>query len=104
MLSVEQHVASAVDLGGEIIGAAVIGVELLHQAAVRRPDRLGIGARGEAEDIVCRLLLENKTAARRRRGATPRASEILMPIGIGAIEIGLDEPRALLVLGAAFAQ
>src|SRR4030081_3653328 len=36
-LAVQQYVAGAVDLGGEIIGAAVIGVELLHQPAVRRP-------------------------------------------------------------------
>src|SRR5882757_243881 len=40
-LAVQQHVAGAVDLGGEVVGAAVIGVQLLHQAAVRRPDRLG---------------------------------------------------------------
>src|SRR5947209_6781304 len=55
LLPVQQHVAGAVDLGGEVIGAAVIGVELLHQAAVRRPDRLGIGAGHEAEDLVCLL-------------------------------------------------
>ena len=37
----EQHVLGLIDLGGEIVRAAVIGMELLHQPAVRGADFIG---------------------------------------------------------------
>ena len=44
----QQHVAGAVDLGREIVGAAVVGVQFDHQTAMRLFDCFGIGAGGEA--------------------------------------------------------
>src|SRR5690242_6429193 len=67
-LSIQQHVTGSIDLGREVIGAAVVGMELLHQPPVRCPDGLGVGAGGEAEDLV-RLLDRDVGAAARRRSA-----------------------------------
>src|SRR5690348_326572 len=49
-LPLQEHVAGAVDFGGEIVGAAVIGVQFDHQSAVRLLDRLGIGPGRQAEN------------------------------------------------------
>src|SRR6266566_2902053 len=54
--------AGAVDLGGEIVGAAVVGVQFDHQPAMRLLDRLGVGAGREAEDRIG--LLDGHVAAR----------------------------------------
>src|SRR5947207_16027817 len=51
-LVVQQHVARAVDLGGQVVGAAVIGVKLFHQPVVRCLDRFGIGAGREAQNRI----------------------------------------------------
>src|ERR1700682_5507912 len=78
-LMVEQHVAGAVDLGREIIRAAMVGVQFHHQSAMRLLDRLGVGAGCQAEDGVC--LLDGHVAARRAPGAAGTlAGELIAPI------------------------
>src|SRR5438445_13205149 len=83
--AMQRHVAGAVGLGGEVVGAAVIGVQLLHQPAMRRPDRLGVGAGSEPEDRIGFLDRDVGTAGRGARFAAP-AGEILLPVGVGAVE------------------
>ena len=39
-----EHIFRLIDLGGEIVRAAVVGMELLHEVAVRGADLLGAGA------------------------------------------------------------
>jgi hypothetical protein len=83
----EQHVAGAVDLGREIIRAALIGVQLDHQPAMRLFDPLGVGPRCQVED--CVDLLDTPVAAC-RLGAAPtsvsaRADEFVAPVGVKAI-------------------
>src|SRR5262249_58692953 len=80
-------------------------MELFHQAAVRRPDRLGIGAGGEAQDRISLVRCHVGAAAGGRRWrAGPRPGDIVMPVGMDSVEISLDETGALLVLGAALPQ
>src|SRR3984893_18315637 len=87
-LMVEQHVAGAVDLGREIIRAAMVGVQFHHQSAMRLLDRLGVGAGCQAEDGVC--LLDGYVAAGRTRAAAGSgltlAGELVAPIRMNAIE------------------
>src|ERR1700730_16707638 len=80
---VQQHVAGAVDLGGEIVGAAVVGVQFDHQAAVRVLDRVGVGSGRETEDGVG--LLDTHVPACRPRVPAARAcgalsGELVTPV------------------------
>src|SRR6516225_7209014 len=74
---------------------------------MRLLDRLGVGTGRKTEDGI--RLLDRHVAAR-RPGAAPRAAgsalagELVAPIGVDAVEIGLEQPRSLLVLRPALAQ
>src|SRR5690348_17491931 len=86
----EQNVAGAVDLAGEIIAAAVIGVELFHQPVMRLPDRFLRRSGREAEDCVGLVdrNIGSGGGAGSGIGAEPRiASETLAPGGMGAVGI-----------------
>lgn len=50
MLLPQELVFCLVDLGGEMLRAALVGVQLLHQAMVRGLDLIVCGARFEAKD------------------------------------------------------
>src|SRR6185312_7412471 len=102
-LMLEQSVARAIDLGGEIIGAAVVGMELHHQPVMRRLDRRLIGAGFEAEDFIG-LRDRHTAAACARRRAGLAATEGIAPLGMLPVEIGFEQPRAVLVRAAALAQ
>src|SRR5438477_164316 len=52
--------------------------------------------------VTCRKRVPSPATGRRRAGS--RAGDILLPVGVGAVEIGFDQASALLILGAAFAQ
>src|SRR5438270_673045 len=95
-LAVQQDVPGPIDLCRKIIGAAMIGVELLHEAAVRVPDLLDGGASREAENGVGLLHGHIRAAAGGRRRTGSRAGDILLPIGVGAVEIGFDQASARL--------
>jgi len=83
---VQQHIAGAVDLGRQIVRAAVIGVQFDHQPAMRLLDRFGVGAGREPEDGIS--LLDGHVAARRpsatARAAGALAGELVAPIGVEA--------------------
>src|SRR5579884_1172742 len=101
-LPVQEHVAGAVDLGGEVVGAAVVGVQLHHQTVVRLLDRGGVGAGGEAEDRVG--LLDGDVGAGGGAPAAVFAADIVAPIRVATVEIGFEEAGTVLVRRTAFAQ
>jgi hypothetical protein len=85
----------------------VVGVQFGHQRAVRLPDRVWVGAGRETEDGVG--LLDTHITARRpnvpaARACGALAGERVAPVRTDAVEIGFEEARPLLILGAALAQ
>src|SRR5437867_3721395 len=68
---VGQQVLGLVDLGGEVVRPALVGMQLHHQAAMRGADRLLVGAGLEAEDAIG-LLARHRGAGRGRGGLAAR--------------------------------
>ena len=102
-LILQQYIPCSVDFCREIVGAAVIGMKLHHQAVVRRLDRRLVGAGREAEDGIS-LVDGDVVAAAARSLASLPGGEVIVPVGVDAVEIGLDQPCALFIGGASFAQ
>src|SRR5579875_77981 len=100
----EQHVAGAVDLSRKIVRAAMIGMQFDHQPAMRLLDLFDAGAGRKAEDRIGFLDADIAGGGTGGAGARLRTSQPLAPIGVEAVEIGLEQAGALLVLGPAFAQ
>src|SRR5271168_3869167 len=97
----EQHVAGAVDFGRQIVRPAMVGVQFDHQPAMGFLDLVWSGSGLHAEDRVS--FLDGHIAARRPRRATSAAAafgagaaaasagELIAPVGVEAIEIGLEQ-------------
>ena len=88
----ENSVLRFVDLGGESGGAAPVGMDLLHQPAVRLANFRLAGARLKPKDLIGFLRTH---AARTRRRAMPLclvSMDVVTPSGMRAVEISFKEP------------
>ena len=98
----QQHVARPVDFGREIVGTAVIGVHLHHEAVVRRADRGFVGPRPKPKDFISLRHGHVPAAAARRTGLL--AAHRVAPIRMEPVEVGFEQACAVRVGGAALAQ
>ena len=88
-MSAQQNVLGLVDPGRQIGRAALVGVELQHQGAMRAPNLLGARPRLKAQDLVG-LLFRHRAGL--RAAARPRirvALSVFTPAGKPAVEIRL---------------
>ena len=92
----EQHVLRFVDLGGDIIRSAFIGMILHHQATMRRTNFLFTGTLLEPENFQ-RLLARHGGAVVRRRPPSRCSDPATYR---SAILVGTARPALLLLLGA----
>src|SRR5262249_39982143 len=90
----KKHVFRLVDFGSEIVGTASIGVEFLHQPAMRGPDIFFFGALPEAQHRQ-RLGAAHGTRWHWPIAAWPRLPGIA-PARLAAIEPGLEQGPALI--------
>ncbi len=91
MLS-ENSVFGFVDAGGQSSRPAPVGMDLLHQPAVRFADFRLAGKRLKPQDLVGFLRVH---AARTRRRAMPTgvvSLDVVTPTGLRAVEITFQEP------------
>ena len=88
----ENTVFGFVDLGGQSGRAAPVGMDLLHQPAVRLANFRLAGAWLKPQDFISFLRIHS---ARTRRRALPRgivSLDVLTPTGVRAVEISFQEP------------
>ena len=91
MLS-ENSVFGFVDAGGQGSRPAPVGMDLLHQPAVRFANFRLAGARLKPQDLIS--FLRAHTARTRRRALPLRvvSVDVLTPSGMRAVEITFKEP------------
>ena len=86
----QQQLFGLVDLGGEVVRAPLVRMQLLHQGTVRPFDFASVRPRRHAKDLVG-LLLRHPAAARGPRSLSlPRRRTILRvftPTGLPAVKI-----------------
>ena len=87
-LLADERIFGLIDFGREVIGATPVGVEFLHQVAVCCANVVYAGTALETEDRK-RLLASHHAASRLR----VRSRHILLPAGMRAIEVGLNQLR-----------
>lgn len=88
--STHQYVPGLVDPAGEPVRSTLVGMNLLHQRAVRTPDLLRPSPRIKPQDLV-RLILGHRALA--RRVSMPRMSvalEVFTASGRPAVQISFD--------------
>src|SRR6476660_4889688 len=88
-MSAHEKVLGRVDAGGEIRRAPLVGMQFLHQGAVRGADRIEPGIRLKPQDLVGFLLRHGpwfRTPARPRIAIT---LSVFTPSGKPAVEIRL---------------
>ncbi len=88
----ENSVLGLVDLGGQSGGPSPVGMDLLHQPAVRFANFRLAGARLKPKDLIS--FLRAHAARTRRRALPPRfvSMDVLTPSGVRAVEITFKEP------------
>ena len=92
----EKDVSGLVELGGQKSRAPMVGMHLLHEAAMRCAD-LALGRTGEKAEHFVGLILGHGTAVRAARSARslrPRvfiSLHVVTPTGMPAVEISLNE-------------
>src|SRR4029078_13115709 len=86
-MSAKQGVLGLVYTGGQIRRPPLVGIQFLHQGAVRTPDFLNRRPRLQAKDLIG--LLARHFAARRRAALPPCrvALRVLTPGGKPAVQI-----------------
>ena len=75
-----------VDTGREVSRPPLIGMQFLHQRAMRAADVVGIRARLQAKDLIG-LLFRHFSATRRARPRCRVRLRVLTPTGIPAVKI-----------------
>jgi hypothetical protein len=78
-------------------------MELFHQPVMRLLDRGGVSAGGKAEDGIGFVDPDIGMATLRPRPGL-FTSQLVAPVRLAAVEIGLQQASPVLVLGASFAQ
>ncbi len=91
MLS-ENSVFGFVDAGGQSSRSAPVGMDLLHQPAVRFPDFRLAGMRRKPQDFVGFLRVHASRARRRALPVRVVSLDVLTPSGMRAVEITFQEP------------
>ena len=93
-MSVQQEVLRLVDAARKVRRPAAVGVKLLHEAPVSRPDSLRGRSWLKPQDLVS-FLLRHRTALKIGPAAPVRISlSVFTPSGKAAVEIGFDKTRA----------
>ena len=82
----QKHVLGLVDAGGEIRRAPLVGMQFLHEGAMRPANLLGRRPRLQAKDLIG-LLFRHFAAARRRVPRTCVTLRVVTPAGLPAIKI-----------------
>ena len=94
-MSVQQDVLRLVDAARKISRPALVGVKLLHQAPVSRPDVVRTRSWLKPQDLVS-FLLRHRAAL--KIGPAPEvriALSVFTPGGKPAVQIGFEEPSTL---------
>ena len=89
-MTIQEGVLGLVDTRGQPRRAALVGVQLLHQRAMRAADGLLVRPGLKAKDLVG-LFLGHR--ARSRRAALPRTRisiSVFTPAGLPAVKISLE--------------
>ena len=85
-MSTKQDFFGLIDPGREIRRAPLVGMEFLHQRAVRAADGVGARAGFQAKDLIG-LLFRHFAAARRRPPRCRVTLRVFTPAGIPAVKI-----------------
>ena len=87
-MAAQKHVFGLVDAGRKIRRPPLVGMQFLHEGAVRAADLVGTRARLQAKDLISLLL--GHFAGAQRRAARPRCRttlHVVTPAGLPAVEI-----------------
>lgn len=86
----DQNVLGLIDPAGEPVRTASVGMQLLHQRAMRAPDFVRSGPRIKPQDLV-RLILGHRALARRVTAPKTRiALQVFSPGGSPAVLISFE--------------
>ena len=89
-MATKQNILGLVDAGREVVGAPLVGVELLHQRPVRPADLEVLGSRFKPQDLV-RLFLGHRAMARRLSAPRTRIFlDVFTPSGVPAVQISFE--------------
>src|SRR4051794_41675444 len=93
-MSTKQSVLGLVYTGGEVRRPPLVGMQFLHQGAMRAPDFISPRSRLQAKDLISLLV---RHFAARRRTALPRCRvslRVLTPGGKPAVQIAFEQRDA----------
>ena len=85
-MSTKQNFLGLIDAGREIRRAPLVGMEFLHQRAVRARDHVGARPGFHAKDLIG-LLFRHFAAARRRPPRCRVTLRVFAPAGVPAVKI-----------------
>ncbi len=85
-MATKKNFLGFIDTSREISRPALVGVEFLHQRAMRARDVIGACAGFQAKDLIG-LLLSHFSAGRRRPPRRRVSIRVLTPAGIPAVKI-----------------
>ncbi len=85
-MAAKKNFLSFIDAGGEIRRAPLVGMQFLHQRAMRAADVIGVRASLQAKDLIG-LLFRHFSAARPTPPRCRVRLRVLTPSGIPAVKI-----------------